>query len=664
MLIVPALFKAGKINAQLPEAILTIIEDGRNDEISEDDRSFLIDHYQALLEHPLNLNTSDNKVLEESLLFTPFQIYQLLNYRERYGDYFSVHELSSIPGFNDDRLHEIIPFLSVTASETMEKRQSIKFLFMSDIKARYPLSKGYHTDSTTLTPSYAGSPFLLNVRMKMTLNSHLNVAMVYQKDQGETMLLHRRPQFISGYIEVKNIRFIRQMTIGSFKLQSGLGLVAGTGFNQSISSFNLHMIKSVQVKPYASLSEYNYLNGLAFNLRIKQTDILSWISHNSHDLSLFNYHPGDLPDSWQSLFREEGLRRTATEINSAGLAYRQSAGIIINRKFRHLIAGGMAVLEKNGLSKSGMDSLSLSRSNSPLLPIGSAYLIWFNSHSELFLEMAIRSHGQHAILCGTKYRFNDFLDATLLFRKYSNDYSGLHPSGYAMGSRLQNETGPGMVLNIHPIRNFTLKYTMDYCYFPLMKYRINGPSSAFLSKIEVLYRKGSVIFLTELTSKQWEVNRAGEDPGVSPVVLNKRDRLRMQFSMQLTEKYRWNARFDMSGLKGSVSDRGALMYHEINGDLSESITFKFRYLLFGIGEWENRIYIYEPGLIYSFDFPATYGTGSKWSGIFQFRLLQGLRIGIKVSLTTFKNQTEIGSGNDLITGNKRWDIGAQMILKN
>ena len=86
----------------------------------------------------------------------------------------------------------------------------------------------------------------------------------------------------------------------------------------------------------------------------------------------------------------------------------------------------------------------------------------------------------------------------------------------------------------------------------------------------------------------------------------------MQLSTKLSEAVSWNSRLDISVLNsGSVRDVGFLMYHEISGKISNRVKLKFRYLLFDIHEWDNRIYCYEPGLIYSYNFPSFYGKGSK-----------------------------------------------------
>jgi hypothetical protein len=81
----------------------TIIEDviaGEGDESDE----FTFNAAFAVLEtyrrRPLDLNKATYDELAETLLFTPVQINQLLDYRERMGKFISIYELQTIPSLD------------------------------------------------------------------------------------------------------------------------------------------------------------------------------------------------------------------------------------------------------------------------------------------------------------------------------------------------------------------------------------------------------------------------------------------------------------------------------------------------------------------------------------------------------------------------------------
>lgn len=115
------------ISAQTPVELSNRIEDILTDQESDYPGENLTEHYSELLENPIRLNGSDQETLESSMLFTPFQIYQILDYRERYGAYLSIYELASIPGFREDKLKAISPFISVAPAPIIHKKSGVNY---------------------------------------------------------------------------------------------------------------------------------------------------------------------------------------------------------------------------------------------------------------------------------------------------------------------------------------------------------------------------------------------------------------------------------------------------------------------------------------------------------------------------------------------------------
>ena len=54
-----------------------------------------------------------------------------------------------------------------------------------------------------------------------------------------------------------------------------------------------------------------------------------------------------------------------------------------------------------------------------------------------------------------------------------------------------------------------------------------------------------------------------------------------------------------------------MIYSQVKVIPKEKIRLTYRYLAFNSNHWENRIYTYEPGVRYSFLFPAWYGKGTR-----------------------------------------------------
>ena len=96
-----------------------------------------MDRLEKLMSHPLNMNSISKVVLEESGLFTPYQIASLLDYRERHGAVMSFSELSLIDGFTRAYVEKLRPFLSLeeVSEQYMDK-------VSCDMKARAGVKAG------------------------------------------------------------------------------------------------------------------------------------------------------------------------------------------------------------------------------------------------------------------------------------------------------------------------------------------------------------------------------------------------------------------------------------------------------------------------------------------------------------------------------------------
>ncbi len=84
---------------------------------------------------------------------------------------------------------------------------------------------------------------------------------------------------------------------------------------------------------------------------------------------------------------------------------------------------------------------------------------------------------------------------------------------------------------------------------------------------------------------------------------------------------------------------------------------------FNIQNWENRIYCYEPGVRYSFLFPAWYGSGSQNLIVATLKTERSLTFRGKVGVTHYNDKHEIGSGSDIYAGDRMLSFELQLEIK-
>jgi len=96
-------------------------------------------------------------------------------------------------------------------------------------------------------------------------------------------------------------------------------------------------------------------------------------------------------------------------------------------------------------------------------------------------------------------------------------------------------------------------------------------------------------------------------------------------------------------------------------DLSYSFTkfplsFNLRYEFFDALNYENRIYMYEKDILYTFSIPALYGKGSRYYLNINYKWGKNLSLYLKIGQTAYVNKEIIGSGLEEIEGNRKTDV--------
>ena len=76
-----------------------------------------------------------------------------------------------------------------------------------------------------------------------------------------------------------------------------------------------------------------------------------------------------------------------------------------------------------------------------------------------------------------------------------------------------------------------------------------------------------------------------------------------------------------------------------------------------------RVYCYEKGLLNTFYTPSFYGKGFRYSTVIRYDLSKVFMFLVKFGETIYEDRNSIGSGKDLIQGNKKSDLQLQLRLK-
>ncbi len=643
----------------LPEELMErIIENG-----DESDAGRVHEMLFDLLRNPLNLNTSTESDLDASGLFTPFQVFGIMKYREKYGPFFSIYELAAIPGFNREMLQAAAPLIALSDPPEKSSRQLPRGTLLTNLAIRMPLSLAYKSDSHT-PPHYPGSPFKFTSRLRMEAGERWTAGAAFEKDPGERWTNSNRPEHFSGFLVYNPGKTLKKMILGNFRIHRGMGLLHGLGFSSGLTGVAIDGYRRSYGKAFASTLEYDYYRGIYAEVSKGTWSADLFCSAKPEDISLFR------PQAPLNLFgqiRRTGLHRKASERDGYDLARQYTAGFAINRSAERWYLGCSATGSGMGLTNRGRDSLDRIAPGivEEKMQGGlSCYGVRFGKGYELFGEVAVDHKARLAVITGATFEINPALLISFAFRKYQPEYTGQTPKAYGAGTRPENETGISYGMNVAPFSNARLLLSTDISgEHPAPGYK-SDPGYSIRNNLRFNYAlKEGPGFEIRITGRSGQKSLNEPGPGNGSFITERQNRYRLNGSWDFSEKLVLSGRIEFATLlSGGVRHTGKVVYAHVKVMPLERVIITYRYLAFDSDHWDNRIYTYEPGVRYSFLFPAWYGQGTRNILTLSARLNRWFTLRSKFGYTAYAHRRETGSGHDTRPGNQVWDGEVQVQL--
>lgn len=97
--------------------IENLVDDADAQEFDFDTEFENLEIYQR---NPLDINKASREELQALNLLSAIQIQALINYRNRFGQIFSLYELQGVPTFDQAGIAKIVPFITLEATKEME----------------------------------------------------------------------------------------------------------------------------------------------------------------------------------------------------------------------------------------------------------------------------------------------------------------------------------------------------------------------------------------------------------------------------------------------------------------------------------------------------------------------------------------------------------------
>ena len=670
-------FLTGQEEIQNNNLISNIVEEYIESTGDENfDYNTILDNLQHYYDSPLNINNATENDLKELFILNPLQINEFLQYREKFGSFLSIYEIQAIPSWDVATIKNVTPFLkcelaaadyNLNFKDALTKGKSTLFL---KTKRTLQDKKGYIPNDAGETP-YLGDPFHKYLRYRYEYGQQFKAGLTAESDPGEpffTGINKKGFDYYSFFVNARKInRFISMVSLGDYVVSMGQGLILYNDFGVGKSSYVMNVKRAGRsLRPYSSVNEVNYYRGAGVTLTpVKNIEATMFGSYKRVDASLRTDTLENTDFDYFGSVKLDGYHRTESEINNKNALYQSNAGVKIKYKSRRLELGFNTLYTHFSVPLVKDDQLYKKYlfAGQNLINASIDYgFRWKNIN--LFGEAAISDNGGKAMTNGALISLDKKMDMAVVVRNFAPDFHSLNGNAFSESNLPINENGIYMGFELRPLQKFTLSAYVDFWNHPWLGYRRDGLTDGKEFLVKLLYvEKRKLEFYIQYRFEKKYFNGSGSEKidYPQPQVLQ---RLRAHLSYKLTKEWEIRDRIEMSDFFKAGDSKGYLMYQDvIYKPIAKPFSFNARFSIFDIQSFDARIYTYENDLLYEFYIPFYQNKGTRFYINTRYRLGRNYTFELRYGKVYYDDVNTIGSGNELINGNVRTEMKAQIKLK-
>ena len=620
---------------------------------------------EEMAQHPVNLNTATREELERIPFLTASQVEDILFYIYRYGQLKSMSELTLISSIGWYQRQLMSCFFYVADDGSKPDFPSLKNIaqygkheVMGMLKVPFYERKG----DASGTGGYLGYPYKHGLRYQFRYGNSVKLGFVASQDAGEPFFGGRNTMgydFYSFYLQVKNLGRWKNITLGRYRLNAGLGLILNNdfGFGKLSALTSLGRSSSCIIRGHSSRSSANYLQGAAATYTLlKGLELTGFLSYRQIDATL-SADGGGI-----KTILKTGLHRTVNEIAKQKVASNTLVGGNISYRHQGWHIGGTAFYTSFSLPLTPNKSQLYKR----FAPEGNAF--WNASISYGYIshrltlsgETATGDCGSIATLNAASYLCSDHFTLMALHRFYSARYYSLFSNSFSEGSDVQDENGVYLGFTWIPALHWSITAYSDFAYFAWPKYQTRESTQSWDNLVNILFQPSRVL---TVGGRFRYKDKAGTTTG------------RLRLYATISQK-RWSAKtsfdYTMSQAESTMKNEGDELSKGYM--VSEHIGWEWKWKqlkgtlrgclgYFHTSDFASRIYAYEPGLLYQMSFGSYYGEGIRYALVARSEIGSHLLLVAKLGTTDYFDRSHISSGLQEISRSSQTDLEIQVKWK-
>ena len=650
---------------QMEQAIESIAESDETDIAN----SVILDDITKITEHPVNINMASQEELENLYILDFRQIQNIMAYRKQYGFFVSFSELAAVEGMTPEVIAELTPFITfeVPSDSISHSRKSIYQRAILRVKTSFPQATGYRSVSEGKGAVYPGMPVSIYSRYQLEIPGKFELGLITDNDAGEAFFRGSNKSgfdYYSGFISWKGRGFVRQVTVGDFLLRFGQGVNYWTGSGLGKSGNVLGIMKSGQgIRPYTSTDENRYFRGISTTLGSGPFKLMLFYSNKNRDANIIS--GTETGGQYFTSLQTSGYHRTSSETADEKSLNEQVTGGYSELRLEKFRIGALFVAQHFGLPMDAGSSpyKAKSFSGTANYNLGLDYQ-WALPKVQFFGEAGLSKSRKPGFVQGLVWHAHPQISWALYYRYFDPGFHTFYGSSLSESSGNRNESGLYTGVMLYPLPKVKLSCYVDIYRFPWLTYSTMSPGNGtdYMAQVDIAFsRKFSFYLKGKYESKPQKLSGG---TGIAADYDEITTKLRIHTAYILSERFTLRTRIEYAGysLNGANED-GFLIFQDILYTPFRKLNLWFRYAIYNTDGYNSRIYTYENDLLYSFSIPEFHGKGKRFYLNLKWAPTSRVTAYLKAGYTIHNGVLSWGSGNDVTSGNDRFELRGQLYFR-
>jgi competence ComEA-like helix-hairpin-helix protein len=640
-------------------------------EDSDTDPELLAEFLEELAANPININRAETGELLQIPGLSFRQAQNIVLYRSSESPYRTIADLMNVPGIGRVTYNRIRPY--VTIGSGAERMRDLylsprywigngRFEGFSRFQQVLQEQQGYQRPDSL--GGFTGSPVKYTQRFRYRSNQ-LSLNLTQDKDPGETLKGPGDFDFTSWHIALLNNGRLQTLVVGDYSLAFGQGLLIWNGgaFGKGSDAVRGVGKNERGIRPFTSTSQATGFSGVAATYG-KRLQFTGFYSNRKRTAS-------EIDETHVRFPTQSGYHRTISELDRKNNLGQETYGGRIRAQMPFGFLGVSALHNRfDRPVLRGTQPYQLYSFDGQEKTGFSADFRILAGPALVFGEGVYTDNGGYGVITGSELLLNDGTTAVISYRFYHSRLQSLFGSGFGEQSGSpRNEEGFYIGLSHSFSSKININTYFDHFRFPAARFQQRQPTTGYDWMAHLEYSPLNTLHLyVRIRFKIREQEFSSSDELGREIRLlgeEQRANTRLQAEYRVLPAIRLRTRFDLVRTKvaGGEESLGYLLFQDLRFYPATRLRVDARVTLFDTDDFNSRVYQFENDLLYLLSNTMLFNRGQRMYMVLNYKASDRLEFWFKISTTVYENRNIIGSGNTLISGNRRSDIGLQVRLR-